>query len=1071
MAEAGRREVINDPLAGGSDASSPSRQLGLNGVSNPNQTGGAVTDGNLTKLLGGVQQVLYKQFEKQVDTEVTRGKMAFMAGVTEASLIQNGNRFTERGFETLSAANKANEFYQQELLALENGAQELDPKSYQSGLMQRRAAMLSELPEDPEVRKVYIAAFEDLGPKLAGVHVQANSAWNKGRKINELSLTLASTSDVSTSTPRVPNGGSLAVSQDVVSRPVLYTSSDRDAVVRTMLGEAANQGEVGLAAVAWNIRNRLNAGDWGTNLTSVVKAPLQYSAWNSPGNGGNNLVSKYGPGTPQYERAAKVFDAVMSGRTVDMTGGSTHYFSKSGMKAAGDADGLPSWYAAEKAKAGGEITIGGHTFLGRPTGAAAAVAVAELGPGAPVPAYGTEAKTLLASVTGLRPEEKAGAVASAMAMQLDQGNDGLWNSLGGVAALYELQATPAQITAAYNAHQRFLTEKANKFDLARESEQNDLLAAIANGSVDRTTAEQWVKDKYDQGILNDADATSVLRAAYASMNKDAYSSAPEASPAFMDELAGLYSNMRATPDLGVSDIAPEVTAVASKYGVGQEEVDNILGRMMEIGQQRDAAAATAVGTALKEKAKEDGIKATVKQAIASGGGLNEVTGDVSVPNADGTVSKVPAKQWGIMYLRDQIARDVMAKVQAGQLTQEEAGIALDGQLYSALAKQGVTDTKFGAQVQGAVIGNFMQDGRPNEEALAAYDFYKRMVDNPNVGETYMSEMIADPYARMLLSQAYTLDAGRDDGANALAKAYETMSNPNVDKKYNISADPQFNRLVDDKLNEVMGTALGEGGIGNLFQDVASQVGVGSRTWSNADIEYLKENTGVAKLYLYKQAQASYLQWPQASPEAHLQSAVADLKKNMRVIGGSIVLGQDGRTINDDMGLASAGPDAPQLAVQQWLLQNGGQVWGDLYTELMKRNEIVLQAGPTLAYKDQFGAEREWRPPGVGIAKLDASEAVPPFAVNYNASTKVLELRLWSDETRTTTVGKPIRLDATQLGKEYTESKRKVGLLEGLANSAVGGAADLNKAATTLPEGIPQYSDDPMRQSLYGTEPK
>lgn len=132
---------------------------------------------------------------------------------------------------------------------------------------------------------------------------------------------------------------------------------DRDIAIRTMLGEAMGEGPEGMAAVLHVILNRTRDPKWGGSIKDVALQPKQFSAWNE-GEGGNGLVSKYGPGTPQYEQAARVYDAVMAGQMADPTGGATHYYAPAGM----DGGKAPSWFPSVSGN--GTRRIGGHVFAG-----------------------------------------------------------------------------------------------------------------------------------------------------------------------------------------------------------------------------------------------------------------------------------------------------------------------------------------------------------------------------------------------------------------------------------------------------------------------------------------------------------------------------------------------------------------------------------------------------------------------------------------------------------------------------------------------------------------------------------
>ncbi len=147
------------------------------------------------------------------------------------------------------------------------------------------------------------------------------------------------------------------------------SAQDRDIAIRTILGEAADQGVGGQAAVAHVLRNRVADDRFGSSLSEVALAPQQFSAWNE-GPGGNDLVNRYQPGDPLYDRVGSIVDGVWSGQINDPTGGATHYYSPAGMDKL-VADGhqsnvTPRWLDQENAARGEPpVRIGGHIFTGR----------------------------------------------------------------------------------------------------------------------------------------------------------------------------------------------------------------------------------------------------------------------------------------------------------------------------------------------------------------------------------------------------------------------------------------------------------------------------------------------------------------------------------------------------------------------------------------------------------------------------------------------------------------------------------------------------------------------------------
>ncbi len=151
--------------------------------------------------------------------------------------------------------------------------------------------------------------------------------------------------------------------------PRAYSAQERDVMVRTILGEAADQGNVGMAAVALVIRNRAEDVRFPDNVADVSLQPRQFSAWNADGSG-NALVSKYNPGDAAYERAAYVADLVMAGLVPDFTEGATHYYSPAGMshlvETGYQKNLIPTWLEREtEARDAPPVRIGGHVFTGQ----------------------------------------------------------------------------------------------------------------------------------------------------------------------------------------------------------------------------------------------------------------------------------------------------------------------------------------------------------------------------------------------------------------------------------------------------------------------------------------------------------------------------------------------------------------------------------------------------------------------------------------------------------------------------------------------------------------------------------
>jgi hypothetical protein len=126
---------------------------------------------------------------------------------------------------------------------------------------------------------------------------------------------------------------------------------DFDLLTRTVAGEAGN--DPSASAVAHSILNRLNSGQYGKNISSVVFAPHQYEVWNTPKSA--NALAQLDTQSPKYQQAAAVVAQAVNGGQ-DPTNGATNYYSPSGQAALGRAP--PKW------DDGSGVMIGTQKFFG-----------------------------------------------------------------------------------------------------------------------------------------------------------------------------------------------------------------------------------------------------------------------------------------------------------------------------------------------------------------------------------------------------------------------------------------------------------------------------------------------------------------------------------------------------------------------------------------------------------------------------------------------------------------------------------------------------------------------------------
>ncbi len=140
---------------------------------------------------------------------------------------------------------------------------------------------------------------------------------------------------------------------EAASAPVVNEDEVR-LLSATVWGEARSEGEAGMRAVAHVMVNRIGER-FGEDLATVILAPKQFSVWNR-GDPNRRLVlglvrdpDRYVTDAAQWEAAQRIAREVLSGQSVDPTGGALFYHTRAVR---------PRW-----ARYGvGRQTIGAHIF-------------------------------------------------------------------------------------------------------------------------------------------------------------------------------------------------------------------------------------------------------------------------------------------------------------------------------------------------------------------------------------------------------------------------------------------------------------------------------------------------------------------------------------------------------------------------------------------------------------------------------------------------------------------------------------------------------------------------------------
>jgi hypothetical protein len=153
--------------------------------------------------------------------------------------------------------------------------------------------------------------------------------------------------------PVTTNGVHVAENEDDAARleratGMVTTDADREAIVKTVYGEAASEPAVGQQAVASVIRNRANQS--GLTPAQVVLQPNQFEPWNTDA----GRARMEGIGQQRFNQIAGTVAPVID-QGLDPTGGATHFYAPGAQAALGRP--APRW------DDGAGNDIGNHRFF------------------------------------------------------------------------------------------------------------------------------------------------------------------------------------------------------------------------------------------------------------------------------------------------------------------------------------------------------------------------------------------------------------------------------------------------------------------------------------------------------------------------------------------------------------------------------------------------------------------------------------------------------------------------------------------------------------------------------------
>lgn len=939
----GRRAVVQDPLRQQAAQGVQSAQLPVGlvrGPDRPNMSGFSAETEQLNRVMTGLAGLANDLFEREMDTAITDGKVAYMSGVTEQELMKNGNRYTQMGYLQLKSRNDVNNWYLQEQADLVEKSNSMAPEDYQKYLSEKRAGFLDTI-KDPYARKVAVAAFEQLNPDLASKQFTQNNAYNYDQRKQEVREYFRSGVLASPTSGRVIPGETSLTIQPQAVEPVMQVSArDRDLAIRTLVVEAGNQGETGMAAVVHNFRNRAIDSRYPDSIGGVVLQKGQYS-------GIKLHASEFAalkPGQASYDKAARVFDAVMSGRHIDPTGGALFYHSQAGMKAYA-ARGVAVSQSTKNRLAAAEadpssIQIGGHLFYGKSDRARAGLrdmvepveqgdtsgdettyrdpmvssdegrkargevdmipvtkgtlsadttdelneAPAQEGvsgiteAGAP-----NEIIDFIKNYKGIKQEDMVDILSEEMASAFLSGSDMLFENAGGIAGLKQLGATAAQIDKVVRARERFQDEQAKQYNADDLKFKDDMLRYADQPDATWEEADKRIKEHYKSSSALDTQGRALASEVLTAMrNADKKESTDAKTEAEKNARYERWSNPEFLTEIGNANqrILDNKLDFNGAAPIVQEIADRY-------GMDPQDVAKMMGDVYEKDQQRQNGLRTEAQQRLKatqeSEAGKREVQAALGLGRGGSDLTgnvKITNSDGTTSSITK---KDLLIKTikQDGMMQNPDNPAAVIAYVFPKLQAHDLIDDETKSQMTAALSGpiTVKKDGKVQltAEATRAYDTYAQLRQNNTITGDFIKKQVGNDYVRNLLELAYSFDSGNLIGEEALIRAKDMIDSKEIDPAYKNTSDKEL-----DKIMEGAGEQFVRDKLAGSWSDWLNTTGEAIDNGIMFDAQTMQNALRTRAL-----RHRDLYSWQ--TPEAALELAKQDLLNDTKRVAGNIVI--------------------------------------------------------------------------------------------------------------------------------------------------------------------------------------
>jgi hypothetical protein len=951
------RELVEDgnaPQGGNAQV----QRLAIGGVSAPSGPARDPDQDSLATAINQLGVVGDNMRAKQTNADFLEGQMAQMAGQTQDEVSATGNRTTMAGFVALDVANAVQNWEQEQMHLAATTHSTASPEAFQAMMSAGAADLIAQMGGDAFAQGALTDQLAPAMSRMAATQQSQHSTYLLNETVNSYENLL-----LTSSTAASQNYAGATTSPNAGPTGATTEHNDYRAIVAPMI-DGFIQRESGNNPNAQNPDS--SAGGLGQFIDSTwIETLTRYRPDLTTGasraeilamktNGPLNREMTHAYGAQNASALARSGFPVNS-TTVYLT----HFAGLSGGRRVlrGDPSApVSTTLTRDQIAANVSVTIRDGRLITNAELIDWAKDTGEALSGAP-----SDVRAIAMTNPGIPPAAHRAAVVSAVVSSLGQGDGSLYQGIGGLAGIEELNLSAAQQGQIFRANEAFTTGRENEYSMDYQRDMSNILTEAATGEFSEDDMFVKLEDLYSSYDRTDIEMRRVHTLMQATIDQ---------------EVAGVFND----PELLL-----DVVNTQADVRAGTMTVEDGIEHIMEVGElngatteETEAAVAEVIGAHAKLRAAETASMESARRAGLEAMATIAEANRLVVQNALGT-GNTKEIEAGI----ELIQAEAVATVEAGNVPPSEQSGAAQALVAQTLVQQDVVDPEQVATMRAALANPIGADGEATDAAEAALAYYLDIKVGANAAPEYLARMFAgNETMQVLLASAESFLLGDLDVSQALTAAKLEQDNP-----VSVARVRETAAMLRDGTyaTEVVSQMIDASGLANtqwnrFFQ--ALDADFHNKALSEEGRTAILEDAGVLAAVdeVVMSVQRSH---PNADTATIAQLTVGHMANRGTIMGSSFVMapvGSDAGFLRKEMGLTSTEANVENTAVTAYVREHGEElfgpaIWADIGPSFGGNNPFVIGGAMETAGRFLTGQS-------VNEASRASGQMRPEFSVEY-----------------------------------------------------------------------------------------